>query len=139
MFSSSIEMSEEVKETKEEVPSVVEEVKPAEETELKRKSESGEKKEKKRRRRQYDDAPEEEEEDEEEDDDKLDANFEDDGEDEDDLAEIDTTNIITTGRRTRGKVIDYTKTAEKLQAEGKVGEEEDEEDDGDFKEANETK
>ena len=32
----------------------------------------------------------------------------------DDLAEIDTTNIITSGRRTRGKVIDYKKAAEEL-------------------------
>ncbi|CCD23636.1 Chz1p NDAI_0B06040 [Naumovozyma dairenensis CBS 421] len=42
-------------------------------------------------------------------------------EEEDDLAEIDTSNIITGGRRTRGKVIDFKKTAEKL--EGKKEEE----------------
>lgn len=103
--------------------------------ELKRKNEGEPKKEKKRRRRQYDDAPEEEEEeedDDDEDDDKLDAKLEeDDDADEDDLAEIDSSNIITTGRRTRGKVIDYAKTAEKLDEEGKAND--DEEDDGEFK------
>lgn len=49
------------------------------------------------------------------DDAKLDALMGNEGEEEeDDLAEIDTSNIITTGRRTRGKVIDYKKTAEEL-------------------------
>lgn len=36
---------------------------------------------------------------------------------EDDLAEIDTSNIITGGRRTRGKIIDYKKTAKELDAD----------------------
>lgn len=63
-------------------------------------------------------------------------------EEEDDLAEIDTSNIITSGRRTRGKVIDYKKTAEELDKNeatekstnetGKDDEEDDEDDD--FKE-----
>ncbi|SMN20429.1 similar to Saccharomyces cerevisiae YER030W CHZ1 Histone chaperone for Htz1p/H2A-H2B dimer [Maudiozyma saulgeensis] len=35
-------------------------------------------------------------------------------EEEDDLTEIDTTNIITSGRRTRGKIIDYKKAAREL-------------------------
>ncbi|KAL3231419.1 Histone H2AZ-specific chaperone CHZ1 [Nakaseomyces bracarensis] len=52
-------------------------------------------------------------------------------EEEDDLAEIDTSNIITTGRRTRGKIIDYKKTAKELDEQPK---EEEEEDDGDFNE-----
>lgn len=52
-------------------------------------------------------------------------------EEEDDLAEIDTSNIITTGRRTRGKIIDYKKTAKELDEPPK---EEGEEEDADFKE-----
>lgn len=52
-------------------------------------------------------------------------------EEEDDLAEIDTSNIITSGRRTRGKVIDYKKTAEQLPPR----QPEDEESDEDFKES----
>lgn len=49
------------------------------------------------------------------DDEKLDLLMGNDLDDEDDdLAEIDTTNIITTGRRTRGKIIDYKKAAEEL-------------------------
>ncbi|AQZ12602.1 CHZ1 (YER030W) [Zygosaccharomyces parabailii] len=51
-------------------------------------------------------------------------------EEEDDLAEIDTSNIITTGRRTRGKIIDYKKTAEQLPPR----QAEDDESDEDFKE-----
>lgn len=63
------------------------------------------------------------------DDAKLDAMVDQD-EAEDDLAEIDTSNIITTGRRTRGKVIDYKKTAAELEK----SKEENEEEDADFKE-----
>lgn len=64
-------------------------------------------------------------------------------EEEDDLAEIDTSNIITSGRRTRGKVIDYKKTAEELDKneatvkptnEAGRDDEEDEDEDDDFKE-----
>ncbi|CCC70860.1 hypothetical protein NCAS_0F03760 [Naumovozyma castellii] len=60
-----------------------------------------------------------------------------DDEEEDDLNEIDTANIITTGRRTRGKVIDFKKTAEKLgtgnQVAGDGDDEEEEEEDAEFK------
>ncbi|SCV04593.1 LAME_0H19658g1_1 [Lachancea meyersii CBS 8951] len=52
-----------------------------------------------------------------EDDEKLDLMLNKEDEDEDDLAEIDSSNIITGGRRTRGKVIDYKKTAEALDKE----------------------
>ncbi|KAF2003032.1 hypothetical protein P154DRAFT_573436 [Amniculicola lignicola CBS 123094] len=48
-------------------------------------------------------------------------------EDEDNMEEIDTNNIINTGRRTRGKNIDFTKAAEELP------EDDDEDDDDDFK------
>ncbi|CEP62935.1 Chz1p LALA0_S06e07294g [Lachancea lanzarotensis] len=90
--------------------------------------------------------------DESEDDEKLDQLLSKEDEDDDDLTEIDSTNIITGGRRTRGKVIDYKKTAEVLDKEaGKTSlpedsedgetsaskapeEDEDEDDDGDFKE-----
>jgi len=41
------------------------------------------------------------------------------------MEEIDTSNIIQSGRRTRGKTIDFTKAAEELP-------EEDEDDDEDF-------
>lgn len=89
---------------------------------------------KKKRRRNYDDVPpaedeksSEEEEEDDVDDDKL--VVEDD--EEDDLQEIDTENIITTGRRTRGKVVDYAKVAEELQKEGNVDEDDD---DDEFKE-----
>lgn len=57
-------------------------------------------------------------------------------EEEDDLAEIDVTNIITQGRRTRGKVIDYSKVEKELKKDNAKGdgvdEEEEEEDDADF-------
>lgn len=68
---------------------------------------------------------------------KLDTFIGNEIEEEDDLAEIDTSNIITTGRRTRGKIIDYKKTAEELDKnEGKTSEEQDDEEDedADFKE-----
>jgi hypothetical protein len=58
-------------------------------------------------------------------------------EEEDDLAEIDVTNIITQGRRTRGKVIDYSKVDEELKQENKDGNEDDEDEDDDFKEKEE--
>ncbi|KAF2118898.1 histone chaperone domain CHZ-domain-containing protein [Lophiotrema nucula] len=50
-------------------------------------------------------------------------------EDEDNMEEIDTSNIITSGRRTRGKEIDFSKAAADLP------EDEDEDEDDDFKEA----
>ncbi|CAI5133468.1 BEM_HP_G0073270.mRNA.1.CDS.1 [Saccharomyces cerevisiae] len=81
------------------------------------------------------------------DDAKLDALMGNEGEEEeDDLAEIDTSNIITSGRRTRGKVIDYKKTAEELDKKepstdskddvgyGEKEEDEEDEEDDDFKE-----
>ena len=80
---------------------------------------------KKKRRRNYDEAdaekePSKKEEDEEGEDgseDEVDyENVEDDDEEEDDL-EIDETNIITSGRRTRGKVIDFKEAAKKLDAD----------------------
>lgn len=49
--------------------------------------------------------------------------------DDDDMAEVDTDNIISDGRRTRGKDIDFAKAAEGLDDE-----DEDEEEDGDFEE-----
>ncbi|CUS24176.1 LAQU0S14e01926g1_1 [Lachancea quebecensis] len=59
-----------------------------------------------------------------EDDEKLDMLLNKEEEEEDDLAEIDSSNIIQGGRRTRGKVIDYKKTAEALDKEsGKTTEE----------------
>ncbi|ELR01680.1 hypothetical protein VC83_00907 [Pseudogymnoascus destructans] len=47
--------------------------------------------------------------------------------DEDNMEEIDTSNIISGGRRTRGRQIDFVKAAQELPED-----EEDEEDDGDF-------
>lgn len=49
--------------------------------------------------------------------------------DEDNMEEIDTSNIISGGRRTRGRQIDFAKAAEELPEE-----EEDEDDDDDFEE-----
>lgn len=46
--------------------------------------------------------------------------------DEDGMDEIDTNNIITGGRRTRGRVIDFAKAAEENPPEGEEDEEEDE-------------
>lgn len=98
-----------------------------------------EKKHKKRRRRQYEDeVPKEKSEDEGEDEDDEDDDADPindeladlDDEDDDDLAEIDPANIIPSGRRTRGKVIDFTKAAEKLKEEGKI--EDDEGEDGEY-------
>lgn len=45
------------------------------------------------------------------------------------MEEIDTSNIISGGRRTRGRQIDFAKAAEELPEE-----EEDEDDDDDFEE-----
>lgn len=82
-------------------------------------------KKKKHRRRQYDDLPKEEPESEEgEKDEPEDENDEED--EEEDLLEIDESNIITSGRRTRGKVIDFKKAAEEIEIA------EDDEDDGEF-------
>lgn len=47
--------------------------------------------------------------------------------DDDNMEEIDTSNIISGGRRTRGRQIDFVKAAKELPED-----EEDEEDDGDF-------
>lgn len=52
-----------------------------------------------------------------------------DEEEEDDLKEIESDNIIAGGRRTRGKVIDFAKAAE--ESKGEI-EEDDEDDDEDF-------
>lgn len=98
-------------------------------------------KKKKQRRRQYDnDLPKETKSEDEEDDDEGEEEGNEDnlgleeGE-EDDLLEIDQSNIITSGRRTRGKVIDFTKAAEKLNSEqGTQDDENDEDDDGEFNE-----
>jgi hypothetical protein len=48
--------------------------------------------------------------------------------DDDNMEEIDTSNILSDGRRTRGRQIDFAKAAEELP------EEEEEEDDDDFEE-----
>lgn len=48
------------------------------------------------------------------------------------MEEIDTSNIINDGRRTRGRKIDFAKAAEELPEE-----DEDEEDDEDFEAADE--
>ncbi len=47
------------------------------------------------------------------------------------MEEIDPSNIITDGRRTRGRQIDFAKAAEELPED----EDDDEEDDEDFEEA----
>ncbi|KAH3900873.1 Chz1p SCDLUD_002329 [Saccharomycodes ludwigii] len=75
-------------------------------------------------------------EDEEIDDEKLDMLPTMEGEADDDLEEIDVNNIIdigrsTRGRRTRGKIIDYEKTARLLEKEENGNKREKEEDDGD--------
>lgn len=102
-----------------------------------------EKKHRKKRRTQYDDeVPKEKSEDEKEDAEDEDDDYDDanddlldlDDEEEDDLAEIDTANIIAGGRRTRGKIVDFNKAAEKLKEEGKDEEEEGE--DGEYTEKN---
>lgn len=53
------------------------------------------------------------------------------------MLEIDESNIITTGRRTRGKVIDFTKAAEELDKERGVVAEEDEEEEEEEEKENE--
>lgn len=89
-----------------------------------------EKSKKRRKRRQYDDLPKEEPESDDDDDDAKDDNpleHEWEEDEEEDLVEIDESNIIT-GRRTRGKVIDFKKAAENLKKENKEVNSEDEED-----------
>jgi len=56
----------------------------------------------------------------------------DDDEDEDDMAEIDLDNIVDTGRRTRGKVIDFAKAAAETKNEPFPGADEDEDEDDDY-------
>ncbi|KAG7894433.1 hypothetical protein OGATHE_005315 [Ogataea polymorpha] len=114
------------------------EEKPEEPAKRKNEDESQEKKKKRKHsRRKYDDVPpaddkdSDEEEEEEVDDDNLVAE----DEEEDDLQEIDTANIITTGRRTRGRVVDYSKVSEQLSKEENTSlNDDDGEEDGDFKE-----
>ena len=53
--------------------------------------------------------------------------------DEDNMEEIDTDNIISDGRRTRGKAIDFAKAAQELPEDG----DDDDEDDDDFEEKDE--
>jgi len=53
-------------------------------------------------------------------------------EEEDDMAEIDLNNIVDSGRRTRGKQIDFAKAAEQTKDEPFPGAGEDEEDDEDY-------
>lgn len=90
-------------------------------------------KKKKRRRRQYDDAPKDEPESADDDDNVVDeAEDNADEDEEEDLAEIDVSNIITTGRRTRGKVIDFAKAAKENDIP-----EDDEDEDGEFEEPKE--
>jgi Histone chaperone domain CHZ len=50
--------------------------------------------------------------------------------DDDNMEEIDTSNILSDGRRTRGRQIDFAKAAEELPEE----EEEEDDDDDDFEE-----
>lgn len=107
----------EIPETKEEAPAPV--------LEKKRDLEdSGDKKKKRQRRRKYEDeVPKEEpKSDEEAEFEAEEDNLDDD--DDEDFLEIDESNIITSGRRTRGKVVDYRKAAEQIP--------EDDEDDEEF-------
>lgn len=108
-------------------------------------NEKEEKKNKRRRRRNYDEYDEEitqedgkatkndENENESDvDDEKLDLLMAKEDEEDDDLAEIDTANIITGGRRTRGRVIDYKKTAKALGNDGLGKDDGEDDDDADF-------
>lgn len=157
-------MSEENKEVKEEVNSqvAVEELsstkehaqdkRPLKDVSENADEESGKKVKKHKRRRNYDDidekiakedkessssAKKDEDSESDIDDEKLDQLMYKEEEEEDDLSEIDTSNIITTGRRTRGKIIDYKKTAEELSKntngskDGGEGDEDDEDDEDD--------
>ena len=88
--------------------------------------------------RRYEDVPEDEDEEDEEEEEEEEGNEEvDDEDDEDSLEEIDSSNIIH-GSRTRGKVIDFQKAAEKLDQEGQgqsknaAENEDDEDNDADF-------
>lgn len=99
-------------------------------SEKKRATDGEDKLKKRRKRRQYDDLPKEEPESEDGEDDTKDDNRleqEWDDDEEEDMLEIDESNIIT-GRRTRGKVIDFKKAAEELKKENKEVNSEDEED-----------
>ena len=58
-------------------------------------------------------------------------------EDEDNMEEIDPSNIV--GSRTRGKNIDWAKADEKLKQDGDMEEEDEEEDDDDFEEPEDDK
>ena len=52
--------------------------------------------------------------------------------DDDNMEEIDTSNILTDGRRTRGRTIDYAKAEENAKAAGEpMGEDEDDDEDED--------
>ncbi|KAG7885121.1 hypothetical protein KL938_001378 [Ogataea parapolymorpha] len=113
------------------------ESKPEEPAKRKNEDESQEKKKKRKHsRRKYDEVPpaddkDSDEEEEEVDDDNLVVEEE----EEDDLQEIDTANIITTGRRTRGRVVDYSKVSEQLSKEENTSlNDDDGEEDGDFRE-----
>jgi Histone chaperone domain CHZ len=48
------------------------------------------------------------------------------------MAEIDLNNIVDTGRRTRGKVIDFAKAAQETRNEPFPGADEDEDEDDDY-------
>ncbi|PKS06986.1 hypothetical protein jhhlp_005583 [Lomentospora prolificans] len=77
-----------------------------------------------------DNAMEEDDDDEDEEDEEysnLSANAEEEEEEEDNLDEIDTNNIINSGRRTRGRVIDFAKAAEENPAD-----DDEDDDDDDF-------
>ena len=59
-------------------------------------------------------------------------------EDDDNMEEIDTANIISNGRRTRGKNIDFAEAAQKSKDAGDdLDDDDDEEDDEDFEEPKE--
>lgn len=91
---------------------------------------SDQKSKKRHRKRRQDALPEEapeSDDNEEVDDDKADDK-DDDDEEEGDLVEIDESNIISGGRRTRGKRVDYAKAAEDISED----EDEDEEEDVEF-------
>jgi hypothetical protein len=60
---------------------------------------------------------------------------EDDNDEEDNLDEIDLNNIVEGGRRTRGKVIDFAKAAEKAKQEAPAhaeGDEDEDDEDDDY-------
>ncbi|KAG7698666.1 hypothetical protein KL930_001444 [Ogataea haglerorum] len=113
------------------------ESKPGDPAKRKNEDESQEKKKKRKHsRRKYDDVPPADDKDsDEEEEDVDDDNLVVEEEEEDDLQEIDTANIITTGRRTRGRIVDYSKVNEQLSKEESTSlNDDDGEEDGDFKE-----